>query len=609
MKINKIGNICAISLVIWFSACSDILDKTPLDQYAGEIVWNDVALADAYLMNLYSRVGSGFHGEMLSSLGGETLVARGPNGTDYLKGLTSPDNTRGPHENRHRWDDNFDHIQAVNVFLDNIDEVVEAYEGFEAETIREQTEVMRGEGLFLRAWFYHQLLRTYGGLPIFEVGNDLGQDFSTVTRASFAETVDFIKADLDEAAQLLQLKNEMDQGRATREAALALKSRVLLFAASDLTADGTAENELVGYANPDRTALWTAARDAAKAVMDLNTAQLADFGAPDLEAIATNYYELFRSYDLSNDEIIWGRMYLRTVGETHRHNRTSGPNGNSNFGRNGPVQAMVDSYEMEDGSKFSDHYIIDNEGYYFNNSSTFPSENIYHNREPRFYASVLFDSAKWQPRFDNLVERDPLGIYDRRTRRTMREDGTWSTLFGIDTHNGPVDDWNANYGGYLMKKYMDHTSIGMVENNMNVWIELRFAEVVLNYAEASLELGDLSTAATHINRIRNRSGLPDFSGDITEALRHERKIELAFEELAWFDLRRWKVLEEELSPKAVSAGIEIIETRHLDGTVSTTWQQVNAQMENNIVVEKMKWIPIQRAEINRAPQLEQNPGF
>src|SRR5690606_40587218 len=81
-----------------------------------------------------------------------------------------------------------------------------------------------------------------------------------------------------------------------------------------------------------------------------------------------------------------------------------------------------------------------------------------------------------------------------------------------------------------MKKFMDHTSIGMVENNMIVWIELRFAEVVLNYAEASLELGDIEAASTHINMIRGRTGLPDFTGDIKDALRHERKVELRSEE-------------------------------------------------------------------------------
>ncbi len=611
MKEYKLtGKVYAAFLVFILIACSDdILDKAPLDQYSDATLWAEVDLADAYLMNVYSGIGSGFNGEMLSGLAAETLVARGPNGTDYLKGLTTPDNTRGPHLARYEWGLNFKQIQITNVFLDNIDKVSEYYEGVEKASVKSRTDVMKGEGLFLRAWYYHQLLRAYGGLPLLSQSSQLGDDFNAITRATFEETVNFIIADLDAASELLKLKSEMEMGRATKEAALALKSRVLLFAASDLTADGTADSELVGYSNPDRTALWMEARDAAKAVMDLNTTGLADFGAPDLEAVANNYYELFRSYDLSNEEIIWGRMFLRNVGFTHSHNRTSGPNGNSNFGRNGPVQGMVDSYEMKDGSKFSDHFIVDDEGYYRNISVTFDSDNIYHNREPRFYASVLFDSAVWQPRLENLQERDPLGIYQTRTVRTMRPDGTWTNTFGIDTHNGPVDDWNANYARYVMKKFMDHATIGMIENNMNVWIELRYAEVVLNYAEASLELGDIAAATTHINMIRNRTGLPDFTGDITEALRHERKVELAFEEVAWFDIRRWKILEERLSPAVSSAGIDIVETRHLDGTITTTWQQINAQMLNNVVEENMKWIPIDRAEINRAPQLVQNPPW
>jgi hypothetical protein len=611
MKAYKLtGKMYATFLVFILIACSDdILDKTPLDQYSDATLWAEVDLADAYLMNVYSGIGSGFNGEMLSSLAAETLVARGPNGTDYLKGLTTPDNTRGPHLARYEWGLNFKQIQITNVFLDNIDKVSEFYEGVEQVSVKSRTDVMKGEGLFLRAWYYHQLLRAYGGLPLLSQASQLGDDFNAITRATFEETVNFIVADLDAASALLKLKSEMEMGRATKEAALALKSRVLLFAASDLTADGTAESELVGYRSPDRTALWRAAQDAAKAVMDLNTARLADFGAPDLEAVANNYYELFRSYDLSSEEIIWGRMFLRNVGFTHNHNRTSGPNGNSNFGRNGPVQGMVDSYEMKDGSKFSDHFMVDGQGYYKNNSETFASENIYHNREPRFYASILFDSAVWQPRLENLQDRDPLGIYQTRTVRTMRADGTWTNTFGIDTHNGPVDDWNANYARYVMKKFMDHTSIGMVENNMNVWIELRYAEVVLNYAEASMELGDIAAASTHINMIRSRTGLPDFTGDITEALRHERKVELAFEEIAWFDIRRWKILEERLSPEISSAGIDILETRHLDGTVTTTWQQINAQMLNNVVEGNMKWIPIARAETNRAPQLVQNPPW
>src|SRR5690606_30583484 len=156
--------------------------------------------------------------------------------------------------------------------------------------------------LFLRAFAYTELTRVYGGVPLLDTESDIDQDFGAILRASFEETVNFIVKDCDEAASLLLTKAEMQMGKATKAAALALKSRILLFAASDLTADGTAESEFVGYENPDRTALWTAAQSAAKAVMDLQTYSLADFGAPDKSVIPQNMADFFASRDLSSPE-------------------------------------------------------------------------------------------------------------------------------------------------------------------------------------------------------------------------------------------------------------------------------------------------------------------
>ncbi len=99
-----------------------------------------------------------------------------------------------------------------------------------------------------------------------------------------------------------------------------------------------------------------------------------------------------------------------------------------------------------------------------------------------------------------------------------------------------------------MKKFMDNTVVGDVQYNQNIWIYFRYAEILLNYAEACLMLGEVTTATDYINMIRHRAALPDFTGDITEALRHERKIELFGEESRWFDIRRWKILEASLSP-------------------------------------------------------------
>jgi hypothetical protein len=126
---------------------------------------------------------------------------------------------------------------------------------------------------------------------------------------------------------------------------------------------------------------------------------------------------------------------------------------------------------------------------------------------------------------------------------------------------------------------------------------------ILNYAEALLELGNAEEAAVYINMIRNRAGMPDFTGDITDALRYERRQELAFEGHRWYDIRRWKILEEELTD---AMGIDIVEIKE-NGNVTTSWERILA--EDREVGPRMYWVPIPTEEINKAPQLEQNPGY
>jgi hypothetical protein len=604
---KKYIKIFPMMLLVLFSCSEDILDKSPVDRYSDPVVWSDVNLASTYLNTIYNNVDYGFsqraHGYQTGMFALETLKTKGGEAIIYNSGQISPDNTgsyRG-HANWHR----FQQVQQLNIFLDNIDKVSESYPESEKESVKSQTDVLKGEALFLRGLFYSELCRNYGGVPLFNKSFNLENDFLTVTRASFEETINFIVKDLDDAASLLKLKSDMKMGRATREAAMALKSRILLFAASDLTADGSADNELVGYVNPDRVALWTAARDAAKDLINLGTCKLADFGAPDQEAVAKNYFAFFKAYDLSDDEVIWGRMHRKDVGFTIATNKRLGPNGINNWGNNGPTGNYADSYQMSDGTNFFDHFTIDANDEYKNISTNLTSENIYHNREPRFYATMLHDSAVWQPRFANLADLDPLGIYDRRTRVTIVNGEVVSERFGLDTRQGPVEAWNGGYSGYLLKKFMDDEIIGRDENNENVIIYIRYAEIILNYAEACLELGDSETAETYINLIRNRAALPDFTDDITAALRQERKTELFAENLRWYDVRRWKILDEVLAE--IPYGVDITEINE-DGVSTTTWKKIQVQPGNNYD-KKLYWIPIPSEERNKAPQIEQNPGY
>ncbi|MBC7745838.1 MAG: RagB/SusD family nutrient uptake outer membrane protein [Flavobacterium sp.] len=611
MHTNKIATSIFALIFLVLSGCNKILDETPQDKFSDAVLWSDVNLADRYLLDTYNNsINGGFGYLSFSAITDESHDTHGFGTENYLKGNISSSNA-SPFGiwafNYTTWDVMYKNIQRLNIFIANIDNVSGAYPAAQQTGIKTKTNRMKGEALFLRAFCYHQLARNYGGVIIITEAFQIGGDYLSIKRGTFKETVDFISAQCDEAASLLGNKGDMEMGRATKGAALALKSRVLLFAASDLTADGTAETEYTGYKSADRVALWTAAKNAAKAVMDLGTYQLEDFGAPNKSAVAEKFFNFFKAKDLSSNEVIWGKMFLKDVGSRNQMNLINGTNGFVMYGCNAPTGNLADAFEMEDGSEFKDHYQVDNGGFYKNISSKYPSENIYSNREPRFYATILYDSVVWQKRFADLAQRDPLGIYDRRTRITIKNGAEESKIYGIDTRQGPVDPDDGTYTGYSFKKYMDDKVYGTESNNNeNAWFEMRYAEVIMNYAEACLELNEIGEAAAHINMIRNRAGLTDFTGDISTALRYERRVEFVHEDIRWYDIRRWKILDQALID---ATGVDIVQTTNKDNnTTNTTWRQLIVQ-QRGAVQRKMYWVPITVDEINRAPQLTQNPGY
>ncbi|CAL1521547.1 RagB/SusD family nutrient uptake outer membrane protein [Chitinophaga sp. MM2321] len=613
MKINTSFIKILLLVVVSLAACNKdtILDKTPQDQYSDASMWMDIKLADRFLLDVYNRSLRGAFGYLsLASLTDESHDTHGFGSENYLQGNITSSNTLpfGSWSLDHlTWKGLFGTIQQINVFVENIDRVPEAYSKDQQATIAEQATRMKGEAIFLRAFCYAQMARNFGGLPLFTAPFKIGDDYLSIKRATFKETVDFIAAQCDEAAALLEDKPDMEAGRTNKGAALALKSRMLLFAASDLTADGTAESEYVGYKGADRTALWQAAKDASKAVMDLHTYSLHDFGAPDKKAVAENFFNFFKAKDLSSNEIIWGKLFLKDVGSRNQMNLINGTNGFVMYGCNAPTANLADAFQMEDGSTFTDHFTVDNQGYYKNVSGKYTNNNIYYSREPRFYATILYDSAVWQKRFPDLAQRDPLGIYDRRTRIIMQNGQETSKIYGIDTRQGPVDGDDGTYTGYTFKKFLDDKVYGTeTNNNDNVWIEFRYAEVLLNYAEACIGLNQAGEATPHINAVRNRAGLPNFQGDITRALRHERQVEFVYEEVRWYDMRRWKILDEGL---ADAKGVDIVEINNKDnGKITTTWRQIQVQ-DRGSSQKRIYWLPLPIDEMNKAPQLVQNPGY
>lgn len=597
-----------LPLILILYSCDEILDQEPRDRYSDNIVWEDLNLVDNYLKGCYRNLNilNGWNSIINLDAVSDDIYFIHIFGTNlYLEGnLTA--SSQGPFGDNYfnfiNWG-LYNNINSLNIFLEKID-MLAANPSNNPATLNTITR-MKGEALFLRAYCYSKLATTYGGVPLVRTALKLGDDYTTIKRSSFEETIDFIASECDLAASLLPSKSETEMGRANNAAAMALKSRIRLFAASDLAADGTAQNEQVGYINPDRRSLWLLAKEAAEEVINLGSYSLADFRGSTTSETGYNYYSFFKQKDLADDEIIWGKLFRQDVGDTRQTNLHNGSNGNSNWGSNNPTQELVNAFRMEDGSDFFNHFRIDANGRYINISTKYASPNPYDNREARFYGSILYDGANWQARFSNLQDRDPVGIYDRRTRIYVQNGTEVQVIPGIDTRQGPVTPEDGGYTGYLMKKHLDDEVIGRDENNANAWIEFRYAEILLNYAEALIELGEVNEAAEHINQIRNRIGLPDYTGDHMEALRTERRIELVFENHRWYDLRRWKLLTGLRSAK----GMTINETINLDSDESVTeWREISVQ-NRGIEDSRFYWIPIPFDEISRAPALEQNPGY
>lgn len=589
--------ITLVFLVITFFSVScndDFLDVTPRDRYSDETVWTDPALVTAFVNNIYLGQQYGFQLEMLATLSdvamskrAETQAIVNSNISDSYLSVFAPTYYVDSYRN-YTWNNLYRNIRACNVFFDNIEE-----SGLEGEEI----ERLKGEVHFLRGYFYFNLMKFFGGVPLIENALTPTDDLK-VARNTLEETINFIIADCDAAAALLPESG--DKARATVGAALTLKSNVLLYGASDLYnseaswSSGFQNPELVSYIGGNRTQRWQAAKDAAKAVIDMGMYSLyggTSFDTP--EAATENYVNIFLNH--GNNEDIFLCYYdniNRTDWQSPSPGLFNGPNGYHNWGANTPIGQFVDAFEMIDGTEFS----WDNP-----EQSAAP----YENRDPRFYATILYDGAPWRQRPDDVMAADPEGIV--QTGFFENADGTYTA--GLDTRQGPIEDWNGTYTGYYSRKFIDPSINHQYERQQLPWRQMRYAEVLLNYVEACLELGEEAEAKQYLNMIRGRAGMPNIAEDETgEALmnhyRKERMIELSFEDHRYFDIRRWMIAPDVITN---AQGIDIRYPYGSDTPVYTVLENVQGRSWSSD--NKLYFLPILLDELNRNDLLIQNPGY
>ena len=574
--------------------CSEegLLEETDLDQIDTEKVYSDVERTRAVLIDLYARMR-----EMTNSSSGSfsrledmgTTNSLLDNVTDDGGGMAGKSKAL-PHVNRmvtggitssvnflpytNPWNWFYRAIRNANQFLANVDR---------SPLDDTEKKYAKAEARFLRTYFYFELVKRYGAVPllmdsVYKLGDDM-----ELPRNTFEECISYMVDELDSIKYDLRSVSMPDAAvyghAATIEAAMALKSRILLYAASPLfnenpvSTDDPAQKALVGYEsyNAER---WKAAADAAKEFM--NTFGPAGRKTVDL---AKNQMGIFLSFysPSVNPELI----FFRQGGQSKEVETKNGPlgfSGNSiGNGRTNPTQNLVDAFPMKDGKPVGESTL-----YPFN------PQKPYDNRDPRLSLAVLYNGSKW------------LG----RVLETYRGGA-----------NNPTNSAEYTRTSYYMRKFMGNfSSATEYSNGYHLWVIFRYAEILLNYAEAQNEYLDAPSQEVYdaLIQLRKRVAIPAGTDrlyglkanmtkeEMREAIQNERRIEMAFEEQRYWDIRRWRIAEDVF--RNPLKGMSIV--KNLTSVVYTEVDVLTVNFE-----ERRYLYPLPYSEVIKNSRMIQNPGW
>jgi hypothetical protein len=606
-----------LSIIVMLFSCEnkdDFLNKQPLGDYSETAVWSDPALVQTFVNSMYrNALGFPFSIERLSDYSDETLFTPDWDVANFNKSLMTSDGLLGwqvdwatPHTMHFRWAPLYANVRRTNIFFSKINDVPD---GGDPSVI----DHLKGQAYFMRAWTYFYLTALYGGVPIITKAYTLTDTYN-VPRNTYEECINFITGQIDSAA--IYLKGSYPtSGTISEGAALAFKSRILLYAASDLhnpaknsvVTSGYSNPELLGYTGGDAATRWTAAKNAAKAVIDLGKYSLYKATPSAGDSVAQNFVELFTSKGTSEDILL--QFFTPKTDEDwdgYNPGLYCGPNGYHNWGNNTPLGDLVDEYEMKDGSMFSWANLTQ-------------KANPFANRDARYYASILYEGVQWRKRPSDALLIDPFSQIQVGYVYNPAGD---MIKAGLDTRSGPIEDWNGGKTGYYLRKYVDPTVDPQYVKQDVPFKHLRYGEILLNYAEACIELGQDGEARTYINMIRTRAGQPDLPASLTGndlrlACRHERRIELAFEDHRFWDVRRWMIGEEAYKQtSAIDVRYNATETsvpayRKDDGSTygAPIFSKKDTPGDARAWDKKIYFFPIMRDEMNKNTSLIQNPGY
>lgn len=617
-RIKRISIAAVLLIGGMITACNkDFLDTKPQTEAEEELVFSDQGLTEGFVNEIYNGLSSGgFLETMLSSACDESMFTHGYGMKNMVEATINPTDAEfvfNASRATFRWQEMYLRIRACNKFFEKVGSVP-----FDDINVGNR---LRGEVFFLRAFFYHQLVRAFGGVPLVLSTYALGQEDYSIARNTFEECVNQIVKDCDSSAFYLKGKEALTaKGRATDLAALALKSRILIYAASDLHDLPTASTkapiigsykkpELLGYpasSTVNRTQRWERAKAAAWGLLQNNPDPLESPNPASGEEAAVNYQNMFLK---DNKESIFSRYFKNDKDEPGGNiGIYNGLNGYHNWSGNTPTQSLIDDYEMKDGTPFD-----------WSNAAHKASP--YQNRDPRFYATILYDGATWRQRPSDVRSKDPANqaqcgqyeVWDAEKNRAVNYPG-------LDTRQGPIENWNGSFTGYYLKKFIDPTVDAQFFNQEVPYPFFRYTEIVLNYIEACLGLKEYGEAQTWLNKIRTRAFMPPVTAsgeELVARYRHEREIEMAFEDQRFYDVRRWMTAKETAGRPlrgirisgSLKPGAKVTVYKYDPVSYNYSYVPVQLEAEKRLWLDKMYFMPLQRDEVNRNSKLDQNPGY
>ena len=598
MRINKIL-VSALVMALSFYSC-DYLDVTPINIIQDDAIFNSESGITSYMTTLYYDLPiedfrytqQGFN---VSGKGQGRL----PNVSGEAMCSSSDDiSTIGDGTWWGCWD--YGKIRRVNYFLKNFP----AYKSNFQNTVL--ADAWMGEAHFIRAYCYFAMVKRYGGVPILREPQEYVGDIESlkVPRDTEKACYDFIAEDLDEAFRLLPDNEEiLGKGRATKYAALALKSRAMLYAGS-IARYGTVDlNGLVGI---DKALANDYFELAYKAVKELEKSKRFSLYRKNSDK-EKNFAELFLAED--SPENIFCKYFQRNV-NAHGWDVYFVPyqyRGNGFSSNMNPTLEFVEMFEHKDGTPAN--FAERAKNTYFDD----PSE-LFQNMDARFGGSIIYPNAIFKGEPCSIQKGLIIEDGSKKENATNYEEAVYTANDGQVYHivgKSGSGNYSGNMTGFFMRKYLNENmpQSEVIENySEQHWIEFRYAEALLNGAEAAVEMGQhLDDALLWINDIRSRADIKQLSlSDLTvDKVRHERRIELAFENHTYWDLRRWRIADKEIETKQYTGlcpYFDINKQKYI-------FEEVAANKYYYTFDVKMYYERIPDGEIAKNEKLKQNPYY